>query len=250
VQHFRGILPSILCLGLACSDGDKAVAEAPAPTAKKVVDAPSRQPPDATPVDRSPSKHKICLQPLGKYEKRLLAPIQKGIEYLFGFTVEVLPERPLPEMAYYKPRKRYRAEKLLDYLDRNVHAGSDCFAVMGFTKVDISTTKGKYVDWGVLGLGTLGGPSGVVSSYRMIARGEKWRMVQMRAVKVVNHELGHVLGLDHIDGKGCLMEDAKGTVKTVDGESGLLCQPSREAIERDLEIDLPVIDKFDWKKVL
>jgi archaemetzincin len=102
--------------------------------------------------------------------------------------------------------------------------------VLGFTAADISTTKGEHVDWGVLGLGTLGGPSCVVSSFRM--RGTTRKNRHARAVKVVNHELGHVLGLDHYVGpdQHCLMEDAKGTVKTVDKEHGRHCAADVAAI--------------------
>jgi archaemetzincin len=199
---------------------------------------------------RPASDIKICVQPLGKYDKRLLARAVRGIEYLFGFTVEVLEPKPLPKKAYYKPRKRYRAEKLLDYIDDKIVPENDCFAVMGFTEVDISTTKGKRKDWGILGLGSIDGTSAVVSSYRM-TRGKPSRTrVLKRVVKVVNHELGHVLGLEHYNVPGCLMNDARGTVKTVDKEDGLLCVRSRAEIERKHKIALPEHDTFDWKRVL
>ena len=38
-------------------------------------------------------------------------PARPGVELRTG------PLRPLPEDAFYEPRKRYRAEKLLDHLD-------------------------------------------------------------------------------------------------------------------------------------
>jgi len=199
---------------------------------------------------RPASEIKICLQPLGKHDKRLLAVSARGIEYLYGFTVEILEAKALPKKAYYKPRKRYRAEKLLDHIDEKIVPNVDCAIVIGFTKVDISTTKGKRKDWGILGLGNIEGTSAVVSSYRM-TRGKTGRKkVRMRAVKVVNHELGHVLGLGHYNVAGCLMHDALGTVKTVDEETGLLCPRSRAFIEKKHRVSLPEIDAFDWAKVL
>jgi archaemetzincin len=183
-------------------------------------------PPTRTP---SPADYSVCIQPLGKPDASLMVTAIAGIEYIYGFTVRVLPRRELPRTAWYAPRKRWRADRLLDWLDANVVPSAHCNAVLGFTASDISTTKDRYPDWGVLGLGNLGGPSAVVSSYRM--RGTTRRNRHARAVKVVNHELGHVLGLDHYIGpeKHCLMEDAAGTVLTVDHEDGRPTSPPSTA---------------------
>lgn len=197
---------------------------------------------------RASSEITICVVPLGKYDKRLLAVAQRGIAYLYGFTVKTLPARKMPKKAYYKPRRRYRAEKILDYLNDKVKTDK-CFAVIGFTKRDISTTKGKRKDWGILGLGELGGTAAVVSSYRATRKVSR-RKGAMRTVKVMNHELGHVLGLDHYDGEpGCVMNDAKGTVATVDKEKGLLCAPSRAYLQKTHRIALPVHKTFDWDAI-
>ena len=191
----------------------------------------------------------VCVQPLGTYDKKILPVVVRGVEHLYGFEVRVLEQRPLPRSAWYAPRKRHRAEKLLTYLDAKVLPGSGCDLVMGYTASDISTTKEQYVDWGILGLAWIGGPSGVVSTYR-VGRRVSRRTAAMRAVKVMNHELGHALGLDHHDVTGCLMEDAGGTVKTVDRENGLLCDDSRREIEELRGMQLPALAAFDWSLVL
>jgi len=191
----------------------------------------------------------VCLQPLGKYDKKLIATAKRGIEHLYGFEVRILDELKLPKAAYYKPRRRYRADKLLDFLDDQVVPTSGCDFVMGFTRVDISVTKGKFKDWGIFGLARIGGPSGVVSSHRLGRKASR-RKVRRRTINVMNHELGHALGVPHVPGQGCLMHDAEGTIKTVDEESGLLCEGSRKIIEKRNKIKLPKLAQMNWDALL
>src|SRR6188508_1485166 len=136
----------------------------------------------------------VCVVPLGGYDKGMLSVVTRGIEYLYRLDVKLLEPRALPRSAWYSPRRRYRAEKLLNYLDAEVLPGSGCDLVMGFTGADISTTKGEHPDWGILGLAWIGGPSGVVSTNRL-GRRVGARSKAKRAVKVMNHELGHARGL-------------------------------------------------------
>lgn len=187
----------------------------------------------------------VCVVPLGKHDKRVVAPILRGIEQLYGVEVKRLTAHKLPKAAYYAPRKRYRAEKLLTYLDEDVFPDSGCTRLIGLTSVDISTTKGDRKDWGIFGLAWLGGPSGVVSTFRLRRKASR-RKLTIRAIKVVNHELGHALGSEHIVGKGCLMEDGAGTIKTVDRETGMLCPDTIKVIEKKTGLALPKLSRFDW----
>lgn len=194
----------------------------------------------------------VCFVPLGKQDTRLLSLALRGSAYLYGATTRQLPRRPLPTEAYYAPRGRYRADKILDYLDsqaKSLPEGARCDVMVGITTVDISTTKGEHKDWGVLGLGTIGGQSAVVSSFRMRKRATM-RQRSKRMVSTVNHEIGHVLGAPHGGAPGCLMNDAKGTVKTIDDEHGLLCEESRAIIEAHSGHPLPKIAAFDWTAIL
>lgn len=200
---------------------------------------------------RSAADQTVCLQPLGQHDSTLLAPLGRGIEQAYGFRVRVLPDRPLPASAWYPPRSRYRAQRLLDHLrDDVLPIERGCHAVMGFTAVDVSITKGEHPDWGVLGLAYLGGRVGVVSSFRMHRNADRRRLVE-RAVKVVLHELGHVVGVPHRqDGPACLMNDAGGSVQTVDRAAGVLCAAERAAAEQALGLALPVRGALDWREIV
>lgn len=106
---------------------------------------------------------------------------------------------PMPKMAYYKPRDRYRADSIIHWLNRR--AGKD-EVIIGITAQDISATKDSHEDWGVMGLGYCPGKACVVSSYRVRNKNNFY--------KVIIHEMGHNMGLPHCNVKLCFMRDAEG----------------------------------------
>jgi archaemetzincin len=163
----------------------------------------------------------VAIQPLGPVKQEEIARVKAGIVAFYAVSVEVLPEVPMPQSAYYKPRDRYKAEGLLDALEGK--PAPRFTKIIGLTTRDISTTKGEIEDWGIFGLGELGGRSCVVSTFRLRAGKASTPVFQARLVKVVNHELGHTFGLDHCPSAGCFMQDAGGKIATVDGESGKPC---------------------------
>ncbi len=168
----------------------------------------------------------IRLVPLGDVEPELLAAVSKAITARVNAAIEIAPREDLPAEAFYKPRKRWRAEKLLDFLDTR---SAGAFRVVGVTNVEISTTKGDIIDWGIAGLGSLDGPSCVVSA-QLYKKHSKTKAVMLRRFSdVAVHELGHTLGMPHCASTGCVMADAKGNaIKSADHSTGQYCEPCRK----------------------
>lgn len=171
-----------------------------------------------TPFARANPGRALYVQPLGRCAdaKQGTLEVVAALRAFYPLDVRVLPCQDLPAAAYYPPRKRYRAERLLTFLNQRMP--KDGWRILGLTDVDISTTKDKYADWGVMGLGELPGTATVISSFRCRQKARNQAHADVRLAKVAVHEIGHTLGLDHCPTRGCLMEDAMGKVVTTDRE--------------------------------
>ncbi|HEX6240970.1 MAG TPA: matrixin family metalloprotease [Polyangiales bacterium] len=221
---WRSSIALLALVASACSSDPRASAQ------------PYAAPPALPPAPAAPSPHppllfrrSVQLTIFGSFPEPALAQVEAQLRS--QLDVEVLParQRELPASAYYAPRKRYRAERLLDALDSQPHRG---FGQLGLTEVDISTTKGKHKDWGVFGLAWIGGDSAVLSTHRLLRDKPSEELYRFRVVTTAVHEIGHMLGLDHCSEPRCLMNDAEGSIKTVDESSGELGPRCKAALTR------------------
>ena len=172
----------------------------------------------AAPATTAAPARTLYVQPLGDCASRAsgVDEVVAALRAFFPIDVRVLDCQELPKAAYYAPRRRYRAERLLDYLHERMP--EDGWRILGLTAKDISTTKGRFPDWGVMGLGELPGTATVISSFRCRKKVRNAAHARERLAKVAVHEIGHTLGLPHCPTRGCLMEDAMGKVVTTDRE--------------------------------
>jgi len=143
----------------------------------------------------------IVIQPLGDFK---LVQARKVFVQVKQINPNVVLRKSIsfPEIAYYKPRNRYRADSIIRTLRNTIGRDS---VIVGLSNSDISVTKNGIQDWGVMGLGYRPGKSCVVSDFRMAVKNRNEQFY-----KVVLHELGHTEGLPHCKIKTCLMRDADG----------------------------------------
>ena len=127
----------------------------------------------------------IALQPIEDFKPEELNYLVNNMEKLYN--VCVLPKIKMPLNSYYIPNHRYRADTIINKLKTTV--GKDTI-VVGLTHYDISSTKGKYKDYGLIGLGFMSGNACVISTKRLNKSNRKEQLF-----KVVLHEIGHNLGL-------------------------------------------------------
>jgi archaemetzincin len=157
---------------------------------------------------------------MGNFSQPLARSVFAQIKMIDPLTI-IRPAIPLPSSAYYTPRARYRADTIISYLSR--HIGADT-VIIGITDQDISTSKGKIPDWGVMGLGYCPGNACVVSTFRLSQKN-----LSSQFYKVAVHELGHTQGLPHCPEKTCFMRDAEGG-NPVNEETGF-CQSCKSFLK-------------------
>lgn len=224
------VLPGLIAIVMmyACSGDSTRPGRHPANDASAVTDQPKGSG-DVT----------IALQPFETFAPSLLDTIRRSIEREFGVGTSVAANVALPATAFVNVKSpRYRADSLLAWLKQRI--GDDRTRVLGLTDRDISTTKrapdgtikrpaARYADFGVFGCGYLGGPSAVVSSFRLRKPGNRGLTIS-RLCKVALHEIGHTYGLPHCPVAACVMSDAAERIATVDRSTDRLCNSCRARI--------------------
>jgi archaemetzincin len=171
-------LLSVLFLTFSCSEKDKPVREA-------------LEKPAIT----------ILIQPFKDIKPENVVKVAEGIRKIYP-NVKVLDAIDFPENAYYKERNRYRADSIIKFLSSKTENG---FVTIGLTAKDISATRGKIKDFGIMGLGYRPGKACVASKYRLSKENSDEQFY-----KIAIHELGHTQGLPHCPQKMCFMRDAEG----------------------------------------
>ena len=161
----------------------------------------------------------ILIQPFEDVKPKQLTEISENIRKIYP-KIKILKPIKFPQNAYYEPRNRYRADSIIKYL--RTKAPNNC-VTLALTNKDISVTKGKVADFGVMGLGYRPGNACVASSFRLNTKNKNEQFY-----KIAIHELGHTQGLKHCPDKTCFMRDAEG--KNPTNEEKDFCQNCKKVL--------------------
>jgi len=189
--------------------------------------------PASEPDAQYPQRHAliIAVQPLADVPREVLDSALTAIETRHSASVLIMLRRELPSNAFINVRSpRYRADTLIAWLCDIRPDSVDL--IIGLTEEDISITKydstgaikdpaWKYRDFGVFGLGYVGGPSCVVSTHRL-GHSDRPRFFD-RLKKIVVHELGHNRALPHCTDTACVMRDAVERMSSIDAAAASFC---------------------------
>lgn len=90
----------------------------------------------------------IQIQPFSDMKNEEVKFIADEIKEVYPH-IEILKPIDFPDNSYYRPRNRYRADSIIKFLNSETKNG---FVKLGLTSKDISVTKGKIPDFGLMGL--------------------------------------------------------------------------------------------------
>jgi archaemetzincin len=233
-------------LGLGCGPSgaaEVAVASSPpqapagavVPTAVESGEQPAPSTKEVAPPPPGP-RAQVVLVTLGDFDADLVDAVEEGIAAEFDVAVDRVASRPLPLQAWYAPRKRYRADVIIDVIPALIADRPESTRILALTTKDISTTNGKFQDWGIFGLGNMPGPAAVVSSFRLRKNAKDRAHLTRRVVITAIHEVGHTLGLDHCTeaAERCPMQDAEGSITNTDTSTGHLGPECRAQLDREM----------------
>jgi archaemetzincin len=167
---------------------------------------------------------KIYIQPLGNVSQSYINLVKHSVKTFYGYDCVVRPKKEITKDMLSPIKKRIDANKAL----RKNHSNDNLLIL---TEKDICHYKNKEnPEWGVFGLGLRPGKTCIISTFRMHKRVSVKKTLE-RLEKVVLHEIGHNLGLNHCtNNKVCMMNDANGTIKQVDEEKVWFCNKCRAQI--------------------
>jgi archaemetzincin len=143
------------------------------------------------------------LQPLGdagtKY-RETLERMRIYAEAYFGVPAKVLDPIPIFDEAYSAKRGQYDAETIIDLLSER--RPDDALVTMGIAEKDLYVPSLNFV----FGLGHAGLRCGAYSLIRYET--EDPAVFTRRSLKLLSHEAGHILSINHCVTYACVMQGA------------------------------------------
>src|SRR5688500_2823841 len=98
-------------------------------------------------VEPAPAtRGEVVLVTLGKVDADIVDEVERSLRERLQVDVRRIERLALPRKAFYAPRKRWRADRLLDFLLEQIPDAPKTTRILGLTASDISTTKEPFED--------------------------------------------------------------------------------------------------------
>lgn len=173
------------------------------------------------PNRRSDQRSFLALQPFGT-SPGAIRRMADYAEAFFGLPVRILPVRPAVDRAHVPTRDQVNSSMVLDELAELVPAGA--LGVLGITTHDLFARGKKFV----FGEGSLERRVGVCSLARLASTDAS--TADRRALKLMTHEIGHILSIAHCVTHRCVMQGSN-TLEESDGHPLHLCPTDLRKLE-------------------
>ncbi len=178
-------------------------------------------------------KMEICIIPVGEAGedlRDLIFFIKDVLSEVFYAIVRVEKAMEIPVSAYNLSRNQFNSTEILKRLPAR------CDVTIGIADVDLYANGLNFV----FGEAELGGKRAIVSIARLRPYGTKFygiynradvdRMLKIRTLKEVMHELGHVFGLEHCRNPRCVMHFSNSVMDT-DLKDWMYCDVCKRKLE-------------------
>jgi archaemetzincin len=160
---------------------------------------------------------KITIVPLGDVPESILKKVRDELKITFRMIGDIAKVEDMPISILNRYRNQYLSNQLLDFLEKN-HGGR----ILGIIKEDLYTEGLNFI----FGQAKLKGRVAIVSICRLDSsfwhQPKDDELLELRIVKETIHEVGHLLGLEHCNRRGCVMNFSN-TVGEVDKKTKYLC---------------------------
>ncbi|MEP6465697.1 MAG: matrixin family metalloprotease [Parafilimonas sp.] len=182
-------------------------------------------------LSKNNSNKIVAILPLSISDENELLSIKDQISNYFHVRVIILQQQTMPQDFESNYEDMYSADLILSFLSKI--ANDSIVEVIGLTHKDIYVTdelkikvNGNYKKLphqkDVFGLGYIYGNACIISDYRLTSQNED--LLNNRIRKVVFHEIGHNLGLEHCSNDSCLMSESNGNITVLNKPGGDFCE--------------------------